>query len=153
MTSGAGARDCRTALAGSLERLGRDRIDLYWAHVEDSTVPVDDLVGTFGGRSTKGLIGRYGVSNHPSWLVERLRGAAERAGLPALTAYQQRFSYFQPLPGVPVEGQPMRLGMLSPDRLDAPATPASPAGSTPPPCSAATTAPTGPCLRVPAPGQ
>ena len=108
----------RTALAGSLERLGRDRIDLYWAHVEDSTVPVDDLVGTFGGLVNEGLIGRYGVSNHPSWLVERLRGAAERAGLPALTAYQQRFSYFQPLPGVPVEGQPMRLGMLSPDELD-----------------------------------
>lgn len=60
----------------------------------------------------------YGVSNHPSWLVERLRATAERAGLPALRAYQQRYSYYQPLPGVPVEGQPIPLGMLSDDGRD-----------------------------------
>lgn len=108
----------RGALEGSLERLGRERVDLYWAHVEDPEVPVDELVATFGGLVQEGLAGGYGVSNHPSWLAERIRGAAEHAGLPTLTAYQQRWSYLQPLPGVPVEGQPIPLGMLTADGID-----------------------------------
>lgn len=112
------AQAVRSALDGSLERLGRDAVDLYWAHVEDPTVPVAELVDTFGSLVREGRIARYGVSNHPVWLVERLRGVAEHAELPTLSAYQQRYSYFQPRPGVPVEGQPMRLGMLSPDGLD-----------------------------------
>lgn len=108
----------RTALGGSLERLGRDKVDLYWAHVEDPSVPVEDLVATFGGLVRDGLIDRYGLSNHPSWLVERIRGAAERAGQAQLSGYQQRYSYYQPLPGAPVDGQPIPLGMLSDDGRD-----------------------------------
>ena len=115
---GLGARAVPMALNGSLERLGVDSVDLYWAHLEDPSVPVAELVATFGGLVTAGLVRRYGVSNHPSWLVERIRAAAERAELPTVSAYQQRYSYFQPLPGVPVEGQPIPLGMLSPDGLD-----------------------------------
>lgn len=115
---GLGADVVRTALRDSLERLGVDAVDLYWAHVEDPTVPVEELVGTFGELVGSGLIGRYGVSNHPSWLVERIRAAAEQTGVPALSGYQQRYSYFQPLPGVPVEGQPIPLGMLTADGLD-----------------------------------
>lgn len=108
----------RTSLEGSLQRLGRDKVDLYWAHVEDPTVPIEELVATFGGLVSDGLIERYGVSNHPSWLVERIRAVAERAGYAQLSGYQQRFSYYQPLPGAPVDGQPLPLGMLSDDGRD-----------------------------------
>lgn len=108
----------RRSLEGSLQRLGRDKVDLYWAHVEDPAVPVEELVATFGGLVSDGLIARYGVSNHPSWLVERIRAAAERGGYAQLSAYQQRFSYYQPLPGAPVDGQPIPLGMLSDDGRD-----------------------------------
>ena len=115
---GLGRDTVRAALDGSLRRLGRDKVDLYWAHVEDPSVPTEELVGTFSGLVSSGLIDRYGVSNHPSWLVERIRGAAERAGHVQPTAYQQHYSYYQPLPGVPVEGQPLPLGMLSDDGRD-----------------------------------
>lgn len=115
---GLGHDTVRTSLEGSLQRLGRDRVDLYWAHVEDPAVPIEELVATFGGLVADGLIGRYGVSNHPSWLVERIRGAAEQAGYAQVSAYQQRFSYYQPLPGAPVDGQPIPLGMLSEDGRD-----------------------------------
>jgi aryl-alcohol dehydrogenase-like predicted oxidoreductase len=93
-------------------------VDLYWAHVEDPAVPVAELVTTFGGLVAADLVGQYGVSNHPSWLVERIRAAAERAELPMVSGYQQRYTYFQPLPGAPVEGQPIPLGMLTADGLD-----------------------------------
>ncbi|MCE1180418.1 MAG: aldo/keto reductase [Micrococcales bacterium] len=108
---------CR-ALAESLERLGLERVDLYWAHVEDPTVPVAELVATFGGLVAEGSAAAYGLSNHPSWQVAQIRSEAERAGVAVPTAYQQRYSYLQPAPGAPVEGQPIQLGMLSPDGLD-----------------------------------
>ena len=108
----------RRSLAGSLDRLGVDAVDLYWAHVEDPQVPPEDLAATFGGVVHEGLVARWGVSNHPSWLVERIRAAAEQAGHEQPTGYQQRYSYFQPLPGAPVEGQPIALGMLSSDGID-----------------------------------
>jgi aryl-alcohol dehydrogenase-like predicted oxidoreductase len=38
----------RGAMTMSLERLGVDAVDLYRAHVEDPTVPVENLVETFG---------------------------------------------------------------------------------------------------------
>jgi aryl-alcohol dehydrogenase-like predicted oxidoreductase len=115
---GLGRDAVRKSLDASLERLGVDAIDLYWAHVEDPTVSVDDLVATFGELVAGGSVGRYGISNHPSWLLERIRAAAERGGYPQPSGYQQRYSYFQPLPGQPVEGQPIPLGMLSDDGLD-----------------------------------
>lgn len=58
------------------------------------------------------------MSNHPSWLLERIRAAAELARQPQPDAYQQRYSYLQPAGGTPVEGQPIPLGMLSPGGLD-----------------------------------
>ncbi len=108
----------RAAMTSSLERLGVDSVDLYWAHVEDPTVPLEDLVETFGGLVRDGLTARWGVSNHPSWLLERIRATAERTDQPQPTAYQERYSYLQPAGGMPVEGQPIPLGMLSPDGLD-----------------------------------
>ncbi|MGC4941895.1 aldo/keto reductase [Kribbella sp. DT2] len=108
----------RDAMAKSLERLGVDGVDLYWAHVEDPTVPVEDLAETFGGLVRDGLTARWGVSNHPSWLLERIRATAERDGHAQPVAYQERYSYLQPAGGMDVEGQPIPLGMLSPDGLD-----------------------------------
>jgi aryl-alcohol dehydrogenase-like predicted oxidoreductase len=108
----------RRSLGESLQRLGRDRVDLYWAHVEDRSVPLGDLVATFGRLVADGQVGAYGLSNHPSWRVAEARLLAGQAGLPMPTAYQQRYSYLQPAPGAPVEGQSIALGMLSPDGLE-----------------------------------
>ena len=37
-----------SAVKGSLDRLGTDRIDLYYAHIDDRTTPLDETVATFG---------------------------------------------------------------------------------------------------------
>ncbi|WP_454300913.1 aldo/keto reductase [Salana multivorans] len=106
------------SLTESLERLGRERVDLFWAHVEDPAVSSPELVTTFSELVALGGIGAYGVSNYPSWLVSELRSRAEVTRAVPPTAWQMRYSYFQPLPGVPVEGQPIPLGMLSQDGVD-----------------------------------
>ena len=145
---GLGRDTVQASLDASLQRLGRDRVDLYWAHLEDPRVPIEDLVGTFSGLVSNGLIDRYGVSNHPSWLVERIRGAAERAEYVQPTAYQQRFSYYQPLPGCPSTAKRSRSACCPTTVVTSSgATRASQAGSTPRRCSVATTGTTGPCRR------
>lgn len=115
---GLSERAIRGGFAGSLERLGVDHVDLLWAHVEDRSVALDETVGAFGALVGDGTIGSYGVSNHPSFVVEEICWRAANAHLPAPTAYQQRYSYLQPLPGAEVGGQPLPLGMLSSDGLE-----------------------------------
>jgi aryl-alcohol dehydrogenase-like predicted oxidoreductase len=115
---GLGKQAILSSLSKSLARLGVNSVDLYWAHVEDVDVPLDDLVRTFSGLVTNGQIGAYGLSNHPSWRLAEARLLADQANLARPTAYQQRYSYLQPAPGAPVGGQPIPLGMLSPDGME-----------------------------------
>lgn len=105
----------RHSLEVSLKRLDRERIDLFWAHVEDDAVSMTELVSTFGELVTEGSVASYGLSNHPSWRVAQARAKADELGVARPTGYQQRYSYLQPSPGAPVTGQPIPLGMLSSD--------------------------------------
>jgi hypothetical protein len=75
------------------------RVDLYWAHIEDRTVPLDETVEAFGELAASGLAGRIGASNHAVWRVEQARGIAAAKRLPGWTALQLRDSYIRPRPG------------------------------------------------------
>jgi aryl-alcohol dehydrogenase-like predicted oxidoreductase len=52
----------RTALEGSLQRLGVDDIDLYYQHRVDPKVPIEDTVGALAELVTKGKIRYIGLS-------------------------------------------------------------------------------------------
>jgi aryl-alcohol dehydrogenase-like predicted oxidoreductase len=88
------------ALENSLDRLRTDRVELYWAHIEDRDVELAETVETMGGFVADGRVRRLGVSNHPVWRVEKARNIATSRGLEPYTAIQLRWSYLQPLPGV-----------------------------------------------------
>lgn len=92
----------RNALAGSLDRLQTERVDLYWAHIEDRSVPLEETVETLGGFVADGRVARLGASNHPAWRVEQARGLAAQRGLAGYSTMQLRWSYLQPLPGAPL---------------------------------------------------
>ncbi len=62
----------RTAVAQSLERLGTDRIDLYYLHRIDRTVPIEESVGTLAELIREGKIRSIGLSECS---VETLRRA------------------------------------------------------------------------------
>ncbi|MEU4695439.1 aldo/keto reductase [Actinoplanes sp. NPDC023714] len=89
-----------TALDRSLERLRTEKVELYWAHIEDRATPLEETVTALGGFVAQGRVDRLGVSNHPVWRVERARGIARSRGLEPYTVLQLRYSYLQPLPGV-----------------------------------------------------
>jgi aryl-alcohol dehydrogenase-like predicted oxidoreductase len=115
---GLSAPSVRDAVEGSLRRLGTDRIDLYWAHMEDRTVSLRESAEAFGALVTAGIVGRLGCSNHPVWRVERARQIAKDNSWTGYTALQLRHSYLQPRPGVPVPDQSHRFGWVTDEVID-----------------------------------
>ncbi len=87
------------AVERSRQRLGVDRIDLYWAHIEDRSVPLAETVAAFGALADRGVVGRLGASNHPAWRVAQGRALAAAQGVAGWTALQLRHSYLRPRPG------------------------------------------------------
>ena len=78
----------RAAVEGSLERLGIDVIDLYFAHKDDPDVPLDEVLGAFGELIGAGTVRAIGASNYSAArLAEALKVSAE-TGLPRFTVVQ-----------------------------------------------------------------
>ena len=78
----------RDAVQGSLDRLGVDTIDLYFAHKDDPDVPLGEVLSAFGELVDAGIVRAIGASNYSAdRLAEALRIADEK-GLPRFTAMQ-----------------------------------------------------------------
>lgn len=75
------------SVEASLKRLKTDRIDLYWAHVDDGVTPMEEIVRGFDDLARAGKIVYAGLSNFPAWRTARaatiaeLRGAVPIAGI------------------------------------------------------------------------
>jgi aryl-alcohol dehydrogenase-like predicted oxidoreductase len=92
---GLSARVIKESLARSLENLGRDHVDVYYAHVPDPAVPLEEQVETFGALAADGTVGLLGLSNYWSWQIERARTLAATAGLPGCEVLQHHHTYFR----------------------------------------------------------
>ncbi len=86
------------AAEGSLRRLGTDHIDLYWAHVEDRSVPLEETLGAFDALARDGKIGAVGASNTAAWRLERARSVSAARGWLPYTYVQLRHTYLRPRP-------------------------------------------------------
>ena len=115
---GLSAGAVRTAFAGSLERLGLDRVDLLWVHQEDRTVPIEETVDALGELVSAGTVDRVGASNHPAWRVERARAHALSTGSRPFDALQLNSTYLRPRPGTLPPGVEHRFGVLGDEQRD-----------------------------------
>ena len=97
---GAGAETLRTALDGSLRRLGIDHVDLYYVHVDDRTTPLEETLEALAGLVAAGKTRYIGWSNVRTWRLERIRQLCDRYGWPAPVALQQQHSYLRRRPGL-----------------------------------------------------
>ncbi|MBC9730800.1 aldo/keto reductase [Streptomyces sp. TRM68367] len=92
----------RQALHGSLRRLGTDRVDLYYPHIEDRSVPLTETVEALDGLVKDGAVRLLGVSNHPAWRIERARALAGDQGRTPYSCLQLRYSFLQPRFDIPL---------------------------------------------------
>lgn len=114
----------RAALEGSLKRLQVDRVELYYMHRRDQSIPIEKVVETLVGFQQEGLIGQFGFSEiAPS----SLRRAAAVAPVGAV---QNEYSLWTRYPELGliqacrelgttfVPFSPLARGMFSENRLD-----------------------------------
>jgi aryl-alcohol dehydrogenase-like predicted oxidoreductase len=94
---GAGANDeslsrkhILDAVEASLRRLQIDYIDVYQAHEDDRTVPLEETIAAFDNLVRRGLVRYVGCSNYAAWrLVEAMETSRRRgyAGYISLQPY------------------------------------------------------------------
>jgi len=71
----------RTALEGSLQRLGTDHIDLYYQHRVDPNTPIEDTVGALAELVTEGKIRHIGLSEAGPATIRRAHAVHPIAAL------------------------------------------------------------------------
>ncbi|MGD0701926.1 MAG: aldo/keto reductase [Trebonia sp.] len=76
----------RTAVEGSLKRLGTDHIDLYYQHRVDPNTPIEETVGALAELVAEGKVGHIGLSE--AW-VDTIRRAH---AVHPITALQSEYS-------------------------------------------------------------
>lgn len=90
--SGLSGANVRRAAEASLARLGVDTIDLYYAHFDDSSVPLEETVAAFGQLVTDGLVRNVAVSNYSADRIREWIGIADRLGVARPVAVQPHYN-------------------------------------------------------------
>jgi aryl-alcohol dehydrogenase-like predicted oxidoreductase len=109
---GLGGEHIRADAQTSRRHLGRDRLDLYYAHIDDRNTPLEETVDALAELAESWAVGLLGCSNTALWRIERARGIARAAGRPAYSCIQQRHSYLLPLP------RPRQSNLITEELID-----------------------------------
>ena len=103
------AASVRSALEGSLRRLGTDYLDLYQVHWPervtnffghlgyrhfpgDDAVPIEETLGALGDLVREGKVRHIGISNETPWGVLEYLRLARESGLPRIVSIQNPYS-------------------------------------------------------------
>ena len=76
----------------SLQRLGVDVIDLYFAHEDDANVPLADTLGAFARLIERGKVRAIGASNYTAARFAEALETSERLGLPRYEVLQPEYN-------------------------------------------------------------
>ncbi|NHC45277.1 aldo/keto reductase [Motilibacter aurantiacus] len=76
----------------SLSRLGTDYIDLYYAHEDDPSVPVEDVLGAFAELVRAGKVRQVAASNFSAGRLAEFLAVSQREGLPRFVALQNAYN-------------------------------------------------------------
>ncbi|MEU5951215.1 aldo/keto reductase [Streptomyces sp. NPDC047525] len=83
-----GPANIRTAVEGSLARLGTDHIDLYYQHRVDPNVPIEETAGAVGELIAEGKVRTFGLSEAGPDTIRRANAVTP------VTAVQSEYSLF-----------------------------------------------------------
>jgi aryl-alcohol dehydrogenase-like predicted oxidoreductase len=89
---GLSAANIAAAADDSLQRLGTDRIDLYYAHEDDPTVPLEETLGAFHALVGAGKVRYVAASNYSPERLEAALAISARDGLVSYVALQPEYN-------------------------------------------------------------
>ncbi|MFI6386737.1 aldo/keto reductase [Nonomuraea sp. NPDC050540] len=93
--TGLAPRTIRTAVENSLRRLRTDRIDLYWAHVDDEATPLADTLAAFDALVREGKVRHIGASNHTAPRLAQALKVSDDEGLARYVALQPAYNLME----------------------------------------------------------
>jgi aryl-alcohol dehydrogenase-like predicted oxidoreductase len=93
--SGLSGAVIRRAAADSLQRLGVERIDLYYAHQDDPRTPLEETLGAFQSLIDEGKVRTVGASNYGPARLEEALALGEREGLASYVALQPHYNLLE----------------------------------------------------------
>jgi aryl-alcohol dehydrogenase-like predicted oxidoreductase len=85
----------RMGAEASLERLGTDRIDLYYAHKDDPDTPLEETLGAFGALIDDGMIRHAAASNYSAERLGEALRIGERNGISSYVALQAHYNLME----------------------------------------------------------
>lgn len=80
------------AVEASLQRLGTDRIDVYFAHQDDEAVPQEDYLAAFARLVEAGKVRVLGASNFHAMRLKSAIDIAVREALPLIHVFQPEYN-------------------------------------------------------------
>lgn len=92
-TRGLTADQIVTECERSLQRLGVEMVDLYYAHVDDPATPLEESLAAFDRLVQAGKVRYLGASNYSAWRLEKARWTSHTNGWADFGCVQQRFTY------------------------------------------------------------
>jgi aryl-alcohol dehydrogenase-like predicted oxidoreductase len=85
----------RRGIEGSLQRLGIDTVDLYYAHKDDTDTPLQETLGAFGELIEEGRIRHAAASNYSAERLQEALRIGEGAGMASYVALQPHYNLME----------------------------------------------------------
>ncbi|MDQ0088520.1 aryl-alcohol dehydrogenase-like predicted oxidoreductase [Paenibacillus anaericanus] len=84
------------AIDESLRRLHTDYIDLYYAHIDDADIPLEETLEVMEGLVRAGKVRALGCSNYSVSRIEEARSISQAHNWTSYSCIQQRHTYLRP---------------------------------------------------------
>lgn len=91
---GLSAANIEAAVEDSLKRLRTDYLDVYFAHIDDQEVPLEETLGAFGRLVEKGKVRAIGASNYSAERTRQALGISKEMGLPRYEVLQPEYNLY-----------------------------------------------------------
>ncbi|MFD1713415.1 aldo/keto reductase [Amnibacterium flavum] len=108
---GLSAANIRAAAEASLGRLGTDRIDVYYAHFDDASVPLAETVGAFSKLVDDGLVRAIGISNYSADRIDEWFAVTEQNGFHKAVALQPQYNLMERGFETELQGRAQKYGL------------------------------------------
>nr|WP_233348017.1 aldo/keto reductase [Luteimonas sp. MC1572] len=91
---GLSAANIEGAVDDSLRRLRTDYLDVYFAHMDDANVPLEETLGAFARLVQAGKVRAIGASNYSAGRLAQALAVSEAQGLPRYEVVQPNYNLY-----------------------------------------------------------